>query len=144
MSDDTDSEDLDSLDFFDAHHDNLTDDFIPLVRKITKTKRNIYSDPCIHKFWCTSGLNCAYKHTDQQREFFKLHHDTKLRRCYKIKPCYHTVCQYYDKSYLCPYAHSLQESRCLCCGGKGNGIHWMHKCPLNTNMNKNWKPFVGS
>lgn len=137
---DTDSEDFDCNDLFDAHPENISDadeDFVPLVRKVTKVKRNIYSDPCVHKFWCTNGLRCAYKHTDQQREFFKLHTDVKLRRYYKIKPCYHTNCQYYEKPYLCPYAHSVAESRCLCCGGKGNGLHWMHQCPLNTQVNQN-------
>lgn len=138
---DTDSEDYDSNDFFDAHPENISDtdevDFVPLVRKTTKLKRNMYSEPCIHKFWCTNGTKCAYKHADQHYEFFKEHTDVKLRRYYKIKPCYHNVCKYSEKSYLCPYAHNVQESRCLCCGGKGNGQHWMHNCPLNTAINTN-------
>lgn len=132
---DDESEDFDSNEFFDAHHEVLSDaddeDFVPLVRKEVKPKRQ-YSDPCYHRFSCARGLECLYKHSDKEREFFKVQPDSKFRYLYKIKPCYRPVCPYKDKPYLCGYAHTLEESRCLCCKQQGSGKHWMDKCPLNT------------
>lgn len=114
-------------DFFDMHFET---DFTPILTK-SKPKRNIYSDPCKHKFWCANGRFCLYKHEYQEIEFFKLYPNPKRRYVYKTKLCYAKRCKYFDKPYLCPYAHNLEESRCICCRGLGNGKHWMDQCPNN-------------
>lgn len=140
---DDESEDFDCIDFFDTHHEDpcaLDDDgFIPNVRKEAKQKR-LYSGSCVFKFACGKGLNCSYKHADKEKEFFKLLSDPKRRYLYKTKPCYHAIaqsCNYNSKPYLCPYAHNLEESRCLACKQKGNGQHWMDQCPVSPSVNNN-------
>ncbi|ODN00018.1 hypothetical protein Ocin01_06660, partial [Orchesella cincta] len=127
------SEDFDCNDFFDFHHEDwsdVDDDFVPVIRKEAKPKVQ-YSSFCTYQFWCATGSECRYKHTEQQKEFFKVQSDARKRRLYKIKPCFFNPCQYSAKSYLCAYAHNVEESRCLCCKEKGSGQHWMDQCPVN-------------
>lgn len=122
-------------DFYDIHHVGITDDsddFIPVIPK-PKRKGNLYSESCGYKFACTTGNRCEYRHTPEEKEFFKSSSNPKQRLLYKTKACYHIICKYANKSYMCAYAHSLEESRCLCCKQKGNGQHWMDKCPENNN-----------
>ncbi|CAL8110066.1 unnamed protein product [Orchesella dallaii] len=130
------SEDFDCNDFYDFHHEDLSDlddDFVPILRKETKPKV-MYSTFCTYQYWCAKGSECRYNHTQQQKEFFKVQSDPKRRSLYKIKPCFFTPCQYAAKSYLCAYAHSVEESRCLCCKEKGSGQHWMDQCPINRKL----------
>lgn len=102
-----------------------------VVRKTPKARANLYSKPCPYKFWCVKGLKCDFKHNEEQRDFFKTNPDIKYRKFYKIKSCYHKVCDYSKRSYLCPYAHDVKEARCLCCGQKDKEPHWMDQCPYN-------------
>ncbi len=126
-------------DYFDMQSENISrqGDFTPLVKKC-KPKRVLFSDYCIHKFWCKKGRLCAYKHLAEEKEFFELCKTPQYRVLYKTKLCFYKNCKYsVEKSYLCRYAHSLEESRCLCCKGQGNGKHWMDQCPDNKfNLNR--------
>lgn len=125
-------QDIDNEDPF--AQDDGGDEFIPYVKKEAKRKR-LYSNFCAFKFACGKGLCCSYKHTIKEKEFFKLLPDPKRRRLYTIKPCYHALCTYRAKPYLCSYAHNLEESQCLACKQRGNGQHWMDQCPASPRIN---------
>ncbi|KAJ3144027.1 hypothetical protein HDU89_000953 [Geranomyces variabilis] len=86
-----------------------------------------YSDLCVYDFRCRNRMRCLYKHSPEQKQFFKEHQDPQRRRHYKTKPCWHEGrCRYKTRSHLCPYAHGLIEATCGICGEKG--AHWMDEC----------------
>ena len=102
-------------------------DYILKERKRVKP-RMVIPMQCYHHFTCPRGLQCQYSHTEEEREFFRIQPDETKRRRYKITRCTLTNCPYRDKTYLCGWAHSLEESRCPCC--RKQGEHWMQDCPL--------------
>lgn len=139
-----DADDWDEENEIAGYFDAPNEDFIPVVPKNIR-KGTEFSAFCTYKFWCGKGSGnghgklhkCPYKHTDEEWEFFKIQINANIRSRYKIKPCVFHIekrCDYEDKPCLCRFAHSVEESRCFSCKGEGNGKHWMHECPKNTNV----------
>jgi hypothetical protein len=135
--------DLRDYDFFDTEspdsdtRDLTTEecsDFQVKKRKEKKVHKK-YSDFCIKSYWCPKGSRCSYNHKKEEKEFFKTHPNMEPNnyrsRPYKLRPCIYQIddkCKYKDKSYLCPYAHNVQEARCTRC--QEIGVHWSYECPL--------------
>ncbi|CAG7827315.1 unnamed protein product [Allacma fusca] len=106
-------------------------DFCPVKPKAKKTHRK-YSEFCKNSYWCYKGRQCAYSHKKEEMEFFKEHPsmEPSQRRAYKLKLCFKEKCTYKNNSYLCPYAHNVQEARCIRC--QTIGLHWSDECALPT------------
>ena len=118
----------DDVDLYDAAV--AEGEFITLTPKKNFSPRR-YSGLCSFNYSCKWGKNCSYSHRDSEKEFFREHPNVN-RALYKYKLCqYSDKCKYVQgrKEYLCPFAHSITEARCIRC--KHIGIHWTDECDIN-------------
>ncbi len=116
----------DDDDFPVAHPDYPVDaSFTTVVRKTRKSNQK-FSSVCVYGFRCQNAGKCTRGHTDKEKEYFKVESLPAKRYVYKTKLCYHNNCKFAKKAYLCSFAHSLQEARCVKCDEVG--LHWTDEC----------------
>lgn len=110
--------------------DKATDPWVLVERKSKPRRRSQkYSDPCPYKCHCSKGINCFYKHTEEEKSFFhkNMGKGTPVR---KVKPClFHPHCKKLPQD--CHYAHGESDAWCLMC--KQYAGHFTENCHLREN-----------
>ncbi len=101
---------------------------VEVVQKKAAKRTQMYSEPCAYRFRCSKGKQCSYKHSELEKEYFRMEPNTKKRFMYKTQQCLHTACKHIGKKYLCSFAHGMGDARCSNCGKEG--IHWSDECLL--------------
>lgn len=83
-----------------------------------------YSEPCPYKFNCTFGSRCYYKHTEEEKTFFRSN-SGRGNPVRKVKLCnFHPNCHKTKEE--CHYAHGEDDAWCLNCRTQG---HSTNNCP---------------
>lgn len=117
-----------------AHPDYPVDaSFTTVVRKARKISQK-FSSVCAYGFRCYDAARCARVHTDQEKEYFKIETLPAKRFVYKTKLCYHNNCKFAKRAYLCSFAHSVDEARCVKCDVVG--LHWTDECTKRDETSK--------
>lgn len=92
--------------------------------------RQLYSDPCPHRFNCSNGTKCRYKHTDEEMQDFKRRKNGRGNPFRKTEECRHfkalTGCHKLKEQ--CNYAHGEEDAWCMQCRSVG---HFRENCPAN-------------
>ena len=98
----------------------------PKKRK-KKPKKQLHSKPCENGIYCYDGSNCAYKHSQAEKDYFQSNRGHgKIPK--KSKLCYnYPHCQREDKE--CNYAHGEQDAHCFKCSTTG---HFPANCDKNS------------
>lgn len=117
-----------------GHPDYPVDASFTTVLRKTKRSNQKFSSICAYGFRCCNAAKCARGHTDQEKEYFKIEILPTKRYNYKTKLCYHSYCKFAKQTYLCSFAHSLQEARCFKCDKVG--IHWTDECTEREEQSK--------
>lgn len=120
--------------FHVGHPDYPVDESFTTVTRKTRRSSQRFSTNCAFGFRCSNGVKCSRVHTDEEKEYFKVETLPPKRYNYKTKLCYHGNCKFAKKAYLCSFAHSLQEARCVICDVVGS--HWTDKCPVGGELSK--------
>ena len=81
-----------------------------------------YSEFCPLKFNCKYGTGCQYKHTDEEKTYFKGRKQGKGNPLRKVKQCTKANC---TKPNECDYAHGPEDAWCLNCV---QGGHFTKDC----------------
>ena len=98
-------------------------DFTTCLRKSgSKPFKQKYSEYCPLKFNCKYGTGCQYKHTDEEKTYFKGRKQGKGNPLRKVKQCTKANC---TKPNECDYAHGPEDAWCLNCV---QGGHFTEDC----------------
>uniref|UniRef100_A0A914VQY9 C3H1-type domain-containing protein n=1 Tax=Plectus sambesii TaxID=2011161 RepID=A0A914VQY9_9BILA len=104
-----------------------------------RSRKKIYqmsSNPCENGRRCPQGVRCRYKHTIEDREYFKKCPNGKTRMTRKTSICIDYLqkteqhlgikgCRFsIDR---CNYAHGVTDAYCYTCGAEGD--HFADDCP---------------
>ena len=102
-----------------------------VVKRRYRPRRQKFSDPCRYGMHCTQGTQCPFKHSDEDKVYFKKRGGPG-NPYRKVKPC-----KFYEKKACwrskedCDGAHGEEDAHCLACG---EGGHFTDNCKrLKTN-----------
>lgn len=136
-TDPPDSEDEDDANFEQKDKETQgAEAFQPVQQKMRHYYQK-YSSKCKHGFRCSKGFRCAYNHDDNEKEFFKVNYGRGFWN-YKAMPCNHfnpydlaksQPCRYSKQSFMCRFAHGIEEARCYTCNHHSN--HFAMDCLEN-------------
>ena len=91
--------------------------------------RQQYSEPCQYKYNCRFGTRCQYKHSEDEKAYFRGRTEGRGNPLRKVTPCkyYEQVppsCMKMKKE--CEFAHGIEDAWCLDCISSG---HFTEQCP---------------
>ena len=96
-----------------------------VVKRRYQPRRQKFSDPCRYGMHCTCGTQCPFKHSDEDKEYFKKRGGTgnpyrkvKLCKYFETKRCWRSKED-------CDGAHGEDDAHCLACG---EGGHFTDNC----------------
>lgn len=96
-----------------------------VVKRRYQPRRQKFSDPCRYGMHCTEGTQCPFKHSDEDKVYFKKNGGPG-NPYRKVKPC-----KYFEKKTCwrskedCDGAHGEEDAHCLACG---EGGHFTDNC----------------
>ena len=96
-----------------------------VVKRRYQPRRQKFSDPCRYGMHCTRGTRCPFKHSDEDKEYFK-ERGGQGNPYRKVKPCKFFEAKKCRKAKeACDGAHGEEDAHCLACGGGG---HFTDNC----------------
>ena len=100
-----------------------------VVKRRYQLRRQKFSDPCRYGMHCTKGTQCPFKHSSEDKEYFKKrggsgnpYRKVKLCKFFEAKRCW-------KSKEDCDGAHGEDDAHCLACG---KGGHFTDNCKLET------------
>ena len=102
----------------DVDNDSQSGEWID-VRSKQKKKKQLYSQQCPDGIRCRRGSSCSYKHTEEEREFFKTNNGRGRPMNWKTELCHrHPKCR--KSSNQCRFAHGEGDAFCRTCRKAGH------------------------
>ena len=103
----------------DLDDDSQSGEWHIVQHKHKKKKKRLYSEQCHDGIRCQKGSSCSYKHTEEERDFFKTNYGRGRPKNWKTELCHHhPKCK--KTSHHCKFAHGEEDAFCTMCKQAGH------------------------
>ena len=103
----------------DVDNDSQPGEWRYAESKHKKKTKQLYSQQCQDGIRCRKGSSCSYKHTEDERRFFKTNNGRGRPKNWKTELCrYHPKCK--NSSNQCDFAHGEADAFCKTCRKGGH------------------------
>ena len=103
----------------DVDNDSQSGEWRYVESKHQKKKKQLYSQQCQDGIRCQKGSSCSYKHTEEEKRFFKTNNGRGRLKNWKTELCrHHPKCK--KSLNQCQFAHGEADAFCKTCRKAGH------------------------